>query len=255
MVLAMVVRRLGVLLLPLLLLGGCGGRTQDVPAPDKPIQAYFDGIATQTVSSLNAAFRLAAPGSPAAAYATYLEGSTQAAAEGGQTIDATRQTAERTGSGYRFCQGSATRQVCYEYTGITRRDGRISDFAINGKPVASRLATGDTAPQPFRGLAATVAFESAYEATASGKLLVVVRIATEAGPPLTGVQASYRSPGGTSAAASTMSLGRAELGPGSSGKYLFAYDGARIGGTITVTATRGGRQSTVTLPVGARAGS
>lgn len=251
----MVIRRLGVLLVPLVLLTGCGGATRDVPAADQPIQAYFDDIATQTVDSLRSAIRLAAPGSPAAAYATYLEGSTQAAAEGGQTIDPTEQTAERTDSGYRFCQGSATKQVCYEYTGVTRSDGRVADFAINGKPVASRLATGDMAPHPFRGLAAKAVFESAYEATASGKLLAVVAIGTDSGSPLSGVQASYRSPGATSPSAATMTLGRAELGPGSSGKYLFAFDGARIGGTITVTATGNGRQSSVTLPVGPRAAS
>ncbi|HEX2893514.1 MAG TPA: hypothetical protein VHO29_05875 [Marmoricola sp.] len=251
----MVIGRLGLLLVPLLLLSACSGTTQDVPAADKQIQAYFDDIATQTVDSLRSAIRLAAPGSPAATYATYLEGSTQAAAEGGQTIDPTKQTAERTDSGYRFCQGSATKQVCYEYTAVTRRDGLVADFAINGKPVASRLAAGDMASHPFRGLAAKAVFESAYEATASGKLLVVVWIGTDSGPPLSGVQASYRSPGAASASASTMTLGRPELGPGSSGKYLFAFDGATIGGTITVTATRNGRQSTVTLQAGPRVAS
>jgi hypothetical protein len=254
MVLAMVIRRLGLLLVPLLLLSACSGTTQDVPAADKQVQAYFDDIATQTVDSLRSAIHLAAPGSPAATYATYLEASTQAAQDGGQAIDPTRRTAERTESGYRFCQGSASKRVCFDYTGISRSRGLVSDFAINGKPVSGRLALGDDSRRPFADLSATAGLVAALEATANGKLLVVVSITASGAEALEDVQGTYQPPQGGQVA-SSMTLGRPRLEPGSTANYLFAFSGARIGGTVTVSASGQGHRGSATVQVGQASGS
>lgn len=244
----MMLTRLAGLLLPLVLLNGCSG-TGDSPSPaDKTLRAYFDGIATQTVDSLQAAVGAAQPGSPAAAYATYLEASTRAAMDGGQAIDKARKLADRTSAGFKFCQGSGADHVCFDYTRITQKHGLVADFSINGRPIANRLALGGDQQIQFEGVDATAAFLAAYEATASGELLVVVRITSGAAVTLGKADASYRPPGGAEIP-STMSLGRAKLDPGASASYLFAFSDAKVGGTVTVSASAEGHSGTVVLDI------
>ena len=239
--------RLGGALLPIVLLAGCG--SADTSSPADSAQAYFDGIATQTVGSLAAAAGAAKPGSPASEYATYLRASTRAAVGAGQPVDQAEQTADRTSDGFRFCQGSGSSKVCFEFTDITRAGGKVSDFSVNGEPIADRLAIGTDEAVRFKDLDASATFVAAYETTASDNLLVVVRISTGAGVGLDSVAASYQ---GTGAAPtpSAKSFGPDTVDPGSSADYLFAFPKAKVGGTVTLTApNQGGRTPTVVLDV------
>src|SRR4051812_11235875 len=176
---------------------GCGGA--DAPPSDPALQTYFDGIATQTVASLRGAAAAAAPGSPAAAYATYLEASSQAASDGGHPVAPGKQVAERTSRGYEFCQGSGSQKTCYEYTGITRDGGKVSDFSVNKHPITDRLALGSGRSVAFRGLHAHATFIAAYETTASDNLLVAVRIKAGPGTRLRGGGAADPAPEGHAA--------------------------------------------------------
>lgn len=246
----MTLTRLAGMVLPVLLLAGCGGSDGGTSPADKALRTYFDDIATQTVPSLRDAVQHAAPGSPAAAYATYLQVSTQAAKDGGQPIDPKRKTADRTAAGFRFCQGSETDHVCYDFAKIARTHGLVSDFSVNGKPISGRLAVGNGGQLPFAGVDAKAAFVAAYRTTATGKLFVVVRITTGGGTTLGRVDASYRSPSHAESA-STTTLGRPRLAPGSSGYFLFAFPGATVGGTITVSASGNGHRGSVALDIAA----
>src|SRR5947209_2385881 len=180
----------GALLLAVLLVAGCGGSA--TPPGERLPQAYFDGIATQTVTSLRQAVAAAEPGSPAAAYATYLLASSRAASDGGHPVEQDPQTAERTSKGYRFCQGQRSEKTCFEYAGVTRAGGKVADFTVNGQPISDRLAVGSGAAVAFRGIDAHAGFVAAYETTASDNLLVAVRITSGPGPALGAVDASYR---------------------------------------------------------------
>ena len=237
MVLRMKLPRAVAALLPLVLLGGvllagCGGGSTQ---PEDPVaQGYFDGIATQTVRSLTSALAAAEPGSPAAAYATYLRASSQAATDGGHPVAQSAQTAERTSRGYRFCQASGSDKTCFEYADIIRSGGKIVTFTVNGKPITDRLAVGAAGPVAFRGLDAHATFLAAYETTASDNLLVAVRIETGAGVRLGAVEASYRAAQG-SPLPSAQSFGPATLDAGSSANYLFAFPKAGLGGRLTLS--------------------
>jgi len=235
-------------LLGVVLLAGCG---QDPVSPgDQTTQAYFDGIATQTVTSLRSALALAAPGSPAAAYATYLQASSQAASDGGHPVSQRAQVADRTPQGYRFCQASGSAKTCFDYTRITRTDGKVASFTVNGKPIGDRLAVGSAAPVTFRGLDAHATFLAAYETTASDNLLVAVRISSGPSVRLGAVEASYRS-GQGGPVPSAQAFGPDTLGAGSSANYLFAFPKAPLGGRLVVTTAdaASGTRGVVTLAV------
>jgi len=253
MVLRMKLVRAVAALVPLLLLGGvllagCGGGSTQ---PEDPVaQAYFDGIATQTVRSLTSALAAAEPGSPAAAYATYLRASSQAATDGGHPVAQSAQTAEQTSRGYRFCQASGSDKTCFEYADIIRSGGKIVTFTVNGKPITDRLAVGSAGPVAFRGLDAHATFLAAYQTTASDSLLVAVRIESGAGVRLGAVEASYRVAAG-SPVPSAQSFGPATLDAASAANYLFAFPKASLGGRLVVstTDTATGARGVVTLAV------
>ena len=244
----MMLRPAAGLLLALAVLTGCGGGGDSTSPADEVLQTYFDDIATQTVSSLRDAEREAQPGSPAAKYATYLKVSTQAAIDGGQKVDQRKLAADRTNTGFKFCQGQGSDQVCFTYTKVTRAAGKVADFRVNGKTIADRLAVGTGKASVFRGLDAQARFLAAYQTTARGDLLVVVRITAGAGQGLDAVKGAYGSTGAAPADAAE-TFGPDTLEAGKSSNFMFAFPNTKVGGTLTLstTAAPGGHPGTVAL--------
>ena len=232
--------------LVLVLAAGCG--TPGTSSAEKgPAQTYFDGVATQTVDSLQHSLDVARPGSPAAAYATYLRGSAQAAADGGAAPTEAEFTADHTDNGYRFCQGDGSDRTCFDYTHVEVVDGKVASFSVNDQPIAPRLTVGAGQEVDFDGTDATAAFVASYRTTATDLLFVVVTV--RSGPTALGeITARYRPPGGGSAS-STMQVGPDDLAAGSKANYAFAFPHAALGGKVTLSATGGGQApvGTVTL--------
>jgi hypothetical protein len=202
----------------------------DLPS-EGTLRKYFDGVSTYTIDSLQEAIQVAQPGSPAAAYATYIQGSIQAVVDGGESYDDSKRTAQKTDDGYRFCEGSGSDETCYEYTDITGADGKVSNFSVNQRPLTNRLAVGNGKPVALTGLDATATFIAAFEASTGSRLFVVVSVkAGTAG--IAHVSAKYRSPQGQSE--SSDQSGPDDLDADSLANYVFAFPDAKIGGTVTL---------------------
>jgi hypothetical protein len=221
------------LLLVVALLTGCGSDPEPTPATSGA-QGYFDGVATQSVESLQRSIDTAQPGSPAAAYATYLQASAQAALDGGAAPSEHVFTAKHTSTGYRFCQGDGSDRTCFDYTHVEVVGGKVVSFSVNDKPIAPRVTAGSGEVARFKGVDATASFVASYDTTSSDLVFVVVRVTAGAGP-VGKIGATYRSPGGTSAS-STMAYGPGRLAAGSSANYAFSFAHTDVGGTVTLTA-------------------
>ncbi len=228
----MALGRFWTLLLAVAVLAGCGSNPAPTPAT-QGAQGYFDGVATQSVDSLQRSIDAAQPGSPAAAYATYLQASAQAALDGGVTPTEHEFTADHTDTGYRFCQGTGSDRTCFDYTDVEVVDGKVASFSVNAKPIAPRVTVGAGQQAAVDGTDAHAAFVASYRTTASDLLFVVVTI-TSGTDPLGEVTARYRSPAGDSSS-STVQVGPDRLAAGSGANYAFAFPHAGAGGEVTLS--------------------
>jgi hypothetical protein len=206
-------------------------------ATDLPSKAtlhtYFDAVANATVASYDKALEVAAPGSPAAGFVTYLRAAAQAVLDSGQELEAADARAVVKDGGFGFCNGSGSSRTCFRYTDITGADGKVVDFSVNGKPVARRVAVGPGTPVRLAALEGTATFVVAFESSAGDNLFVAVRV--QAGThDVDEVSATYRAPKGLPTQSARMS-GPPTLKAGDDGSYVFAFPHARIGGTLTLT--------------------
>jgi len=204
----------------------------DLPS-EGTLRTYFDGVSTYTIDSLQEAIQVAQPGSPAAAYATYIQGSIQAVVDGGESYDDSKRTVQKTDDGYKFCEGSGSDETCYEYTDITGADGKVSNFSVNQRPLANRLTVGNGKPVALNGLDATATFIAAFEASTGSRLFVVVSVKSGTTAGIANVSAKYRSSQGRQSESSDQS-GPDDLDADSSANYVFAFPDAKIGGTVTL---------------------
>jgi hypothetical protein len=234
------------------LVAGCGGSTPAPSGDAGPVQvapaspgatelpskatmrAYFDGVAKATLASYDRAVAAALPGSPAAGFVTYLRAAAQAVVDSGQELEADDATAVVKDGGYEFCNGSSSSRTCFRYSDITGDQGKVADFSVNGKPVADRVAVGAGTPVRLATVDATAAFVVAFESSAGDNLFVAVKV-DSGNQALETVEAAYRPATGARVESARMS-GPSKLAAGEAGSYVFAFPGARIGGTLTLTA-------------------
>ena len=167
------------LLLVLGLLGGCGGNDKPDPAtgPGLPSQsdlkAYFEGITSSDPDQISqAASEVAADGSLAQGYATYVGQVSVAAAAGQAPIEPA--DVEEVDGGFKACASS---DQCVTWTDLEGKDGKLADFKVNGTKLDDLLVdlTGQP-PIESAGLY-EVRPEWAYRLPLSGTLNVVVTIA------------------------------------------------------------------------------
>lgn len=219
----------------------------------KTLQTYFDGIASGTVSGYDEAKAAAVPGSTADRYVTYLRAAAEAVLGGGHTPGNGDASAEVVSGAFRFCTDSGSGKVCYRYADITGADGKVADFSVNGRPVANRVVVGDGSSAPASGVDGGASLVAAFENTSGDDLFVAVRVRAGA-HDLSGVRATYAATGGRPVQSSRMT-GPDDLHAGAAGSYVFAFPGARLGGTLTlalhgVSPAGPATQGTVVLAVG-----
>jgi hypothetical protein len=226
------------------------GSTTALPSA-KTLQTYFDGVASGTVSGYDDAKAAAVPGSTADRYVTYLRAAAEAVLGGGHTPGNGDASADVVSGAFRFCTDSGSGKVCYRYTDITGAEGKVADFSVNGRPVADRVVGGGS-PVPASGVDGGASLVAAFENTSGDDLFVAVRVRAAA-HDLSGVQATYAAAGGRPVQSSRMT-GPDDVHAGAVGSYVFAFPGARLGGTLTL-ALHGGSpggpatQGTVVLAV------
>src|SRR4051794_116284 len=130
---------------------GCGGDDPGpATGPGLPSQAaltsYFEAITSGDADAVAAAgTKVAAEGSAAAGYATYVAETDRAAtadgAEGGGAVDV-----EEVDGGFRACIAEGR---CVTWTGLKGQDGRLADFTISGTQLSDSLVDL-TAQAPIR---------------------------------------------------------------------------------------------------------
>jgi hypothetical protein len=179
------------LVLPVGLVAGCGGddsdgapkgSSQDSPAkalPDLPSQAdltaYFTAVAAYDVDALAAAEKIAADGSPAQLYATYLGEYAGSAIASGQPVDPAE--VEQVDDTFKACGGTGTPTDCAVWADLEGDDGRLTDFTVDGVDIADSLVDlSDQAPVSSPGVY-EVQPDVAYRSPQSGTLFVLVTIA------------------------------------------------------------------------------
>jgi hypothetical protein len=212
------------------------------------LHTYFDAIANATVPSYEKALAVAAPGSPAAGFVTYLRAAAQAVLDSGQELEAAGARAVVRDGGFWFCSGSGTSRTCFRYTDITGADGKVVDFSVNGKPVADRVAVGSGTPVRLAPADARATFVVAFESSAGDNLFIAVRV-TAGGQGIDEVTATYRASQGAAVDSARMS-GPAHLAAGQTGSYVFAFPKEHIGGTLALVARgTGAGVAKVELPI------
>jgi len=259
-------------LLPLVLLVSCGGGTDvkpsdgesakvadqspgatesasasddiDLPSEDT-LEAYFNGIAHQTLDSLQEAIDAAQPGSPAAAYATYLRGFGQAAVDDGTPFEEGADMSKVDG-GFKQCEGTGEDETCYEYSDIEGAGGKVAKFSVNDKPLGTRLAIGNGKAVGAKDGDSQATFIAAFEGSSGSNLFVVVSIkAGSKGVAL--VEANYRSVEGRQSESSD-DTGPDDLDSGALANYAFVFPSAKVGGTVTLKINDSDyTESTITL--------
>jgi hypothetical protein len=258
-------------LLPLLLLISCGSSDvkpsngesakvadQSPSASDSPssdsdpnlpsedtLRKYFNGIGHSTLDSLQESLDAAVPGSPAAAYATYLRALMQADIDGGTPDDEGEDVNKVTG-GFKQCVGTGSDQTCYKYTDIEGSDGKVSNFSVNDKPLGNRLSVGNGKAVVADGSGSSATFIAAFEASSGSNLFIAVSVkAGSKGVSL--VQAKYRSVDGRQSE-SAQNSGPDDLDSGALANFAFVFPSAKIGGTLTLTLSDSDyNDSTITL--------
>jgi hypothetical protein len=197
------------------------------------LHTYFDAIANATIASYDQALAVAAPGSPAAGFVTYLKAAAQAVVDSGQELEAADARAVVSDGGFGFCNGSGSSRACFRYTDITGADGKVVDFSVNGKPVADRVAVGRGTPVRLAAVDGTGTFVVAFESSKGDNLFVAVRLVA-GNHDLGQVSATYRPPKAAPVDSARMS-GPATVTAGRDGSYVFAFPHARLGGTLTLS--------------------
>lgn len=171
---------LALTLLALGLVAGCSGDDDPDPAsgPGLPSQAklkdYFEAITGADAEQLaKVAADIAADGSPAQGYATYVEESTTAADNAGQPGEPF--DVEEVDGGFKACAGDSADQ-CATWSDLQGKGGRLADFTNNGTDMSDLLVDlTDQPPVTSDGLY-EVQPRWAYLQPRSGTLLVVLAV-------------------------------------------------------------------------------
>lgn len=204
----------------------------DLPS-DETVLNYFQGIATNSLSSLDDSISLAVPGSLADSYATYLKALLQASIDGGTVDDYGKSDVKKVDGGYEYCWGAGDDQNCYTNSDVAGRDGKIANFSVNDSPLKGRLTMGNGSPAPVQGLDAQATFISAFETSSRDRLVAVYSIKTGKDTAISGFDATYRSTEGRQSDASGME-GPQDLGRDSLANFALSFPNAKVGGTVTL---------------------
>ncbi|MFL6024535.1 MAG: hypothetical protein ACJ72O_14450 [Marmoricola sp.] len=101
----------------------------DPKANAATVTKFFDAVASNDPVKVEAAYALAAPGSPALSYLTLLRGGLQ------QPGQASRVTADN--GHYLVCLASMPTS-CHTFAAVVLTDGKVNDFTVDGKKIRIR---------------------------------------------------------------------------------------------------------------------
>ncbi|MDP8929872.1 MAG: hypothetical protein M3O70_15210 [Actinomycetota bacterium] len=202
--------------------------TSSIPEAAK---TYFDAMATHSPRMLE----VSAPGSPAHAYAQLQLGQQEASRAAGYPYPPGTVTVE--GATVRSCQDGGG---CVAFSSFALNSaGQLSDFTINGSPVASRIVAGgqtaEAGGMKFR-------LVGALQLSSADGMVAVVE-ATNGSQSMTSdsrgllvswYDAAYIGPDGRQLTA-TNYAGPTDLRLGATAPYALQFEGAKPGGTLHIS--------------------
>ncbi len=245
-------------LLPLFILSGCNSGPTTTPANDsnaavagsdttsaapttapdngpsgEDLRAYFEAIASGDPQEMLDAAELAAPGSNAAAYATYYSAVSQAFRDSG--VPSENENLKEVDGGFALCpEYESEDNPCTEFTNLQHKGDRLADFETQGKKLKGRISLGDGTAQPL-GEIVEAELIASYKSVANDLIIVFDASSNSAGAILS---ATYVAPDGRQAN-SSLYYGPLELDEGSFGTFAFYFEGAEFGGDVTLEAYSG----------------
>lgn len=228
-------KRIAVVVVVALTLAGCGSSSNvDSKSAGEPAQSsaaplpgkqYFQMLAANDVDSLEKARSLAAPGSPARAYAShrYFAVLSDADWAGGTA------KMETTAWGYSTCEGAD----CIQFADIKVEQGKVRTFDVSGEDISNVVSEG-TGKTVTLGNLGSAKIVSSYLSPLSGNLFVTVKFAS---PPrktiTTSYVATYRGPDKRQVD-NTDQVGPTTLQPDSVAYNVFVFKSTKFGGRILV---------------------
>lgn len=201
----------------------------DLPT-DEDLQAFVTAIASGSASELESAQELVVEDSPAADYLTYYLHITNAQLDAGVPAADTA-SVESVEDGFELCDSAPGESVCSPYTDFQGKEGKISDFQIQGRDISERLlsGTGETVEGPN---GSEVEFISAYR-NADDTHLIYAYTVRSGSTAMYMPQLSYRNPDGRQTNPE-LEDGAWELAPDSYSSYVAWLPAGELGGDATV---------------------
>jgi hypothetical protein len=197
----------------------------------------MEAVGSEDIELMEEAFRAAAPGSLAAAYARAQTDMRLSDLDSGvEPVDP--QTVTQKGTAYEVCPVGTETEACLIYDDFeVNAAGQLANFTIGGKPIAGRLAVGNGSAVTNR--AGRFTFLSSY-LTQSGYLAANVEIAAGKKAIDTFGTAVYRAPDGRQRQA-TDYVGPDGIEANSRANVSFYFKGPiKTGGTMTIELWTGG---------------
>ena len=227
--------RLAIAIAIALVLAGCssssdgGSKKNADKAPESqavssPGEKYFKEVASNDVDSFEKAMSLAAPGSPAEAYASHLYFSTLASGEGG-----TPGVLKSRSGGYSVCNG----QDCTEYSDVSLTEGKVQDFALAGTKI-SDAAAGGTGKAVKLGNLGSAEVVASFLGPVSKTMFVTVKFSSPPSKTITTSYVAYYRGPDKRQVETTDQTGPTTIQPDSVSYNTFAFTNTGFGGQIMV---------------------
>jgi hypothetical protein len=195
---------------------------------DGNTEAYVAALASTSSAEARQASKVSAAGTPAYDYAMFNYYFVLATEEAdGRTYP---HKVEHVGDEWKICFKSQP-DSCTTFTDVvlTSQD-MVSDFKIDGKPIAGRILGSDNKSYPVGGVASATV-EASYRSASRGKTYVVIRIHNGDTPTVLANDMAYRSPNGSQLEAEAVDAPETLL-PGATAHVLFQFPDVALGGQV-----------------------
>jgi hypothetical protein len=197
---------------------------------------YVKGVTASKPSDVQTAIAVAAPGSPAHAYATFEFNQATANTQAGRPTSSITTKVQSDGS-IQACAGLGAQQQCLTYSDFKAdANGLVTTMSVNGQTMDGRAIEPTNLSVQAAG--GTVTVVSAIEGNTADTLLIAFQ--AQAGTEQLSIQAytsTYVNPGGAQlqADASSSVVPSNDIQPSATVTGVVAFNTGKIGGTWTMT--------------------
>jgi serine/threonine protein kinase len=212
------------------------------------LPSYFDAVAEWDSAAMADGLVFAAPGSNAETYLSIQAIQQEAMA----TYEPTNSQVFFDSNGeVRICETGFDPTTeedstsCSGFSNFKFKGGKVSDFDVNGIPLAGRMTLGGAKEWAVDG-SGSVTHRSSFD-TSNKDLLIAVVVTSPNGSALPS-EITYIRADGTSTPADFLS-GQLEPQPGEPTPYNFYFLSESMGGTLVLSFAEGGERNTVQIPI------